>query len=214
MGTNEKNFWFGIWFSASFRHLRNTLCWYILTCHRGWTSIQDQKIRYSFTHKEVLFPNVNVEHRYLTPVAGLFLTRLGFENIFKTHWVFEIRRSALLAITCSKYRKKFKLTRHLEEKLCETSFVWWNLLGWQIWTFLFEIEPWKVKSSLKAPKKSWNFWKFLWVFEPNRVEPSSRECLNYSNITKKRSLISKTHCVLKNFLKPRRVKNQSFYRRT
>jgi len=45
----------------------------------------------------------------LTPVAGLFLTPLGFERIFKTQGIFKIRRSALLAITCSKYRNNFKI---------------------------------------------------------------------------------------------------------
>jgi len=43
----------------------------------------------------------------LTPVAGLFLTRIGFEKKFKTQWVFKTRRSALIAITCSKYRNNF-----------------------------------------------------------------------------------------------------------
>jgi|AntRauMFilla1563_2_1112583.scaffolds.fasta_scaffold43758_2 hypothetical protein len=38
----------------------------------------------------------------LTPVAGLFLWDPGFEKIFKTQGIFKIRRSALLATTCSK----------------------------------------------------------------------------------------------------------------
>jgi len=149
----------------------------------------------------------NVYRADFTPVAGLFLVRLGFENIFKTQWVFKTRRSALLAITCSKYRNNFELTCQLTEKLFETSSVRWNLLGWQIWTVLFEKEPWKVKPPLKAPKKSRHFWKFLGFFGPNSVEPFLREYLNYSNITWKRSLILKTHCVLKEISKRRRVEN-------
>jgi len=27
----------------------------------------------------------------ITPVAGLFLTKLGFEKIFKTQWIFKIK---------------------------------------------------------------------------------------------------------------------------
>ena len=77
----------------------------------------------------------------------------------------------------------------------------------EIWTVLFEKELWKAKPPLKAPKKSRDFWKFLRLVEPNRVELFSREYLNYSNITWKRSLILKTRCVLKIFSKPRRVKN-------
>jgi len=107
----------------------------------------------------------------LAPVAGLFVTRLGFEKIFKTQWVFKTRRSALLANTCSKYRNNFKLTCPLTGKLFKTSSVRWNLLGWQIWTALFKKEPWKVKPPLKAPKKSRDFWRFLGFFEPNRVKP-------------------------------------------
>ena len=79
----------------------------------------------------------------------------------------------------------------------------------QIWTVLFEKKPWKIKHPLKAPKKSRDFWEFLGFSEPNRVELFSRGYLNYSNITRKRSLILKTRCVLKIFslAKPRRVKN-------
>ena len=33
---------------------------------------------------------------------------LGFENIYQKQGIFKIRRSALLAITCSKYRNNFK----------------------------------------------------------------------------------------------------------
>jgi len=61
--------------------------------------------------------------RVLTPVAGLFLMRLGFEKIFKMQGIFKIRQSALLAITCSKYGNNFKLTCQLAEKLFETSSV-------------------------------------------------------------------------------------------
>jgi len=77
----------------------------------------------------------------------------------------------------------------------------------RICTVLFEKEPCKVKAPLKAPKESRDFWKFLGFVEPNRVELFSREYLNYSNITWKRSLILKTRCVLKKNSKPRRVKN-------
>jgi len=59
---------------------------------------------------------------------------------------------------------------------------------------------------LKALKKSWDFWFFFGFFEPNRVEPFTREYLNYSNITWKRSLILKNHGVSKIFSKPRRIK--------
>jgi len=34
----------------------------------------------------------------LTPVAGLFLTRFGFEKIFKTHGIFKTQESALLVL--------------------------------------------------------------------------------------------------------------------
>ena len=68
----------------------------------------------------------------------------------------------------------------------------------------------KVKPPHKAPKKSQDFWKYFGFFEPNRVqrvELFSREYLNSSNITWKRSLILKTHCVLKIFSKQSCVKN-------
>jgi len=73
----------------------------------------------------------------------------------------------------------------------------------QIWTVLTEKEPCKVKPPLKAPKKSRDFWKFLGFLKPNRVELTTREYLNYSNNTWKRSLILKIPCVLKIFSKPR-----------
>ena len=34
----------------------------------------------------------------LTPVAGLFLTRLGFENIFKTQGIFKIKERFLVML--------------------------------------------------------------------------------------------------------------------
>jgi len=34
----------------------------------------------------------------LTPVAGLLLTRLGFENIFKAQGIFKTQKSALLVL--------------------------------------------------------------------------------------------------------------------
>jgi hypothetical protein len=80
----------------------------------------------------------------------------------------------------------------------------------QIWTALFEKEPWKVKPPLKAPKapkKSRYCWNFLRFFKPKGVLPIWREHLSYSNITWKRSLILKIPCVLKSFSKPRPHKN-------
>ena len=49
MDTKENKLWFGIWFSASFRPLRNTFCWYTSTFHRGWTSIKDWNMIHMYT---------------------------------------------------------------------------------------------------------------------------------------------------------------------
>ena len=79
----------------------------------------------------------------------------------------------------------------------------------QIWTVLFEKEPWKVKPPLKAPKKSRDFENSLGFSSPTELN-SSRENTWITptfTITWKRSLILKTCCVLKIFSKPRRVKN-------
>ena len=62
------------------------------------------------------------------------------------------------------------------------------------------------KAPSQSPQEISGFLKIPWVF---RAELFSREYLNYSNITWKRSLILKTRCVLKIFSKPRRIKNSA-----
>jgi len=73
-------------------------------------------------------------------------------------------------------------------------------IGWLNLNISVQKELWKVKPPHNAHKKSQNFWIYYGVFQPNRVEIDVREYLNYSSITWKRSLILKTHCVLKIFL--------------
>jgi len=79
------------------------------------------------------------------------------------------------------------------------------------WLTKFEQLFSKKNHDSKAPtwtsKKSRDCWKFLGFFESNRVEPFSQIYLNYSNITWKRFLILKSHCVLKIFSKPSCIKN-------
>ena len=118
------------------------------------------------------------------------------ENLFET-WFVETSYIVDQIHGSSKFSKK---NHHVFEKESPNSRLF----------KVFEKESswWKVKPPPKAPKKSRDFWKFLGFFEPNRVEQLfSREYLNYSNITWKRSLILKTRCVFKIFSKPRRVKN-------
>ena len=52
----------------------------------------------------------------LTPVAGLFLTQLCFEKIFKTQWVFKIKERFQVIL------EEFKYSR-------EKSSTLWTLLG-------------------------------------------------------------------------------------
>ena len=79
---------------------------------------------------------------------------------------FQKGRSALLAITCSKYRNNFKMTCQLTEKLFETSLVRWNPLGSILLTkferFLSKKNHEKKSPHLKPPRI---FVKFLRFFE-------------------------------------------------
>jgi len=138
-------------------------------------------------------------------VARLFLTGICFEKIFKTQWVFKTS----LAITCSKYRDKFRLTCQLAKKLFETSSVrtpWLTNLN-----LSFRKRTMRSKAPAWSPKEFSGCLKIPWGFRAQQSWTHLARILElrYSNITWtwKRSLILKTHCVLKIFSNPRRVKN-------
>jgi len=64
----------------------------------------------------------------------------------------------------------------------------------------------EIPNPTLKPREISIFLKILWVFPAQQSEHCTREYSNDTKFTWKRSLILKTHCVLKIFSKPRRVK--------
>jgi len=99
----------------------------------------------------------------LTPVAGLLLTRLGFENIFKAQGIFKTQKSALLVLWKEVMNPALQSLDD-EYSLKERNIGWLNLNS------SFRKRTMKSKAPTWSPQEISGFLKILGFFEPNRVE--------------------------------------------
>ena len=102
-------------------------------------------------------------YSHVTPVAGLFLTRLGFEKIFDTQYIYVIFQNTQVSFGCTVERSHKSRTSLVNQYFSQREKYWLTKFEQ-----LFRIRTVKSKAPTWRPQEISGFLKFFWVFRAHQ----------------------------------------------